>query len=160
MKKQAQLENCPACGRLFSAYSGNELCSACATGLDEKRAAILNAIEQHHLVTPEDIAEATGLDPQEVRRIARETRNIRNRIVLHETCSVCGDHDPLPGSDYCLRCQMTLFRDISDVASELSRKAERLAAAVALTATANNTRTVLDQKRRRRLNPSPPYRIR
>jgi hypothetical protein len=160
VKEEAHLENCSGCGRLFAAYPGKEKCTACLTGLEEKRSWILEAIEQLQMITPQEIAEATGLDPHEIRRIVRDTRNLRNKVVLYDTCSKCGEHPPLPGSDFCLRCQLSLFKDFGDEARELSRKSEALGPNLSLTGSANDTRALLNRKRRRRLNPAPPYRIR
>ncbi len=102
---------------MFVARSGKTHCASCTARRLECLELIEKAIEEHHFDKAEDIASFTGLPLEEVEEIVKDTPSLRHVVRSEVPCKRCGKKPAQAGSRYCLKCRLTLNRELGRAAA-------------------------------------------
>lgn len=146
---------CIQCNRVVASDGTRSLCDVCFEQYDLDAGLIEDAIHLHRLGTPEAIANFTHLSPERVTEILEGGSIYNNES--EELCENCKKKPSLNHSDYCLGCQLAIYKSLGDnmtLAANTAPKAPDPFKTSPLTALRNS----LNDKRKRagfnRFNPS------
>ena len=116
------VRQCKRCRKIFN-YTGNPLCHRCVQESDREFTEVRNYIYETPQASLEMVCEATGVDPNDVRRWLKE-----GRLILHKggaaliNCEKCGA--PILTGRLCAQCVSAVQNELSGAAQTLRPRPE------------------------------------
>ncbi len=140
------LGKCAACGRVYDATQGLQVCADCYFENEADRELVEAAIDTQRARTLSAVVAHTGLDETRVRRILRDAPLLARELEPEGMCSECGRREAVASSGRCVGCQLALYKSLGDVAADAA-----LASAMGPLETAGRTHVLaaVQEKRRR-----------
>lgn len=127
MSIELRVAHCPSCGNVFQKNARN-LCSSCATVVDEHLLSIERYLMRNRLATTEQTADATSLPLKQIRTWIRKGKiRIFNYPNLSDECDLCATS--IRSGNLCYSCMNKIKDDISMTFERERVMRERLRAA-------------------------------
>jgi len=105
-----KIDHCPGCGKVFQ-KNFRYLCADCAAREDELTQSIERHLKRNRFLNNEQLAEATGLSPNQIRSRIREGKlKLYDYPNLSDACDCCGQ--PIRRGKICGKCTVRLQEEI------------------------------------------------
>ncbi|MBR6627481.1 MAG: flagellar protein [Lachnospiraceae bacterium] len=109
------VRNCRNCGRIFNYVTGNIICPACRSELEEKFQEVKKYVQEHRGVGISQVAEACDVEPQIIQQWLRDERlEVTEDSAIFLNCEKCGA--PIRSGRYCDACRVEMtnaFRSVT-----------------------------------------------
>lgn len=152
------MHHCKECNRLIASDATRHLCDVCYAQYDLDMGLVEDAIHIHGQDKPSQVAAHTHLPIERVKVLLQHAKVLAQNLESDELCTNCGKYNSLAKSEYCLRCQLALYKSLGDEASEAALNQGNAYAKP--DTSLRSLRDALDEKRQRtgkdRFRPTPP----
>lgn len=112
-----EIGNCFECGRVIVSDATRDLCDVCFVQYDLDFGMIEDAISIHHSNSPAEIAEQTRIPLNRIEHILEHEQLLMDQGESDRTCSKCNAKPALTNAEYCLGCQLAMFKSLGDEAN-------------------------------------------
>lgn len=141
------LKNCSTCGRLFHAPTGIERCTICLDRSSGELAQVETALDAApNSLSLSEIAAATNMKLNQIQSILSDAKVMSRQLRSEGRCRKCDRFGRLPDAEFCLACQLELYKSLGDAAAGLP---DLEALGVSLRDRPMYVHDTLDEKRRR-----------
>lgn len=140
------LENCSRCNNIFDARLGSDICSSCHEDAERELSLVECSLERGEESTLSQIVHDTQLPRERVQSILRGARILTRGMRPEGSCTKCAEREAMPDCDYCLGCQLELFKSLGDLAADAT---ETMLNRTPSPRKPSNLRAALHEKRRR-----------
>lgn len=152
------MNKCRDCDRLIASDATHLLCDVCFAQYDLDLGLVEDAIHVYGQHKPSHIAAHTHLPIERVKVLLQHTKELVQGVASETLCSNCGELNALPHSNYCLPCQLALYKTLGDEAHQATLNQDNVYARP--DTSLRSLRETLEEKRQRtgmsRFNPVPP----
>ncbi|MBN4046822.1 hypothetical protein JYT90_00735 [bacterium AH-315-P07] len=110
------MNTCSECGRLCARDETGNLCDVCFEQYDRDFGLIENVLTIQGNISPEDIAVQVHISVERVKSILERHELEVESTASDKACAKCNTRPALPNAQYCLSCQLTMFKSLGDEA--------------------------------------------
>lgn len=121
-----EIARCEECGKLFQREPGRRLCSECAPPPLVKSAPVRRMLEPVERELVHDLARSTGLSKKAIEESIRLSPGRGSVLQGGPVCVRCRMRPPMDDNDFCVYCQLDLYRTLGDAANDLFNRMEIL----------------------------------
>lgn len=108
----ANLRNCPQCGRLF-AYSGRNLCQRCIRAEEDEYMVVRRYVRDHPGASIFEVSDETGIEEDKILQFLRDGRLEARGLRQLLECERCGKK--ISAGTYCEDCLKAMDAELRSV---------------------------------------------
>ena len=111
------IKKCSECDRIIATDTTRTLCDLCFTQFDRDWGLIEDTLAVHGILSPGEIANIIHLSLNRVLQVLDHGENLPTDTASESRCKKCNSKPTLPHAQYCLACQLAIYKALGDEAN-------------------------------------------